>query len=224
MSIAERLREVEARLASACVAAARPRESVLLIAVSKTHPPSAIREAYALGIRDFGESYAQELAEKAEALRDLADLRFHFIGHLQSNKAKVVAAHAYLVHTVHSASIARELGKRASAQGRPLPVLLEVNVGGEVQKYGCAPGELSALLAFARTESSLQVRGLMTIPPDDETLAAKAFRDLAALRDAHGGIAQLPELSMGMSGDLELAVAAGATMVRIGTALFGPRE
>lgn len=224
MSVAERLREVETRLVQACVAAGRRRDSVLLVAVSKTHPASAIREAYALGIRDFGESYAQELAEKAEALGDLPDLRFHFIGHLQSNKAKLVATHAHLVHTVHSASIARELGKRATSAGRLISVLLEVNVGGEAQKHGCAPAELGALLAFARTETSLQVRGLMTIPPDDEVLAERAFRDLAALRDAHGGVAALPELSMGMSGDLELAVAAGATMVRIGTAIFGPRE
>ncbi len=224
MSIAERLQEVEARLAKACVDAARPRDSVLLVAVSKTHPASAIRQAYALGLRDFGESYAQELAEKAEALADLKDVRFHFIGHLQSNKAKLVSAHAQVVHTVHSASIARELGKRAAAEGRQLAVLLEVNVGGEAQKHGCAPGDLPALLAAVRAEASLEVRGLMTIPPDDATLARKAFRDLAELRDASGGITQLPELSMGMSGDLELAVAAGATMVRIGTALFGPRE
>lgn len=224
MSVADRLHEVEARLVRACAAAGRPREAVLLVAVSKTHPVSAIRQAYALGIRDFGESYAQELAEKAEALADLADLRFHFIGHLQSNKAKVVAAHAHLVHTVHSASIARELGKRAAAQGRPLPVLVEVNVGGEAQKHGCTPAELPLLLTAVRAEASLRLRGLMTIPPDDATLADRAFRDLAGLRDAHGGVAALPELSMGMSGDLELAVAAGATVVRIGTALFGPRE
>jgi pyridoxal phosphate enzyme (YggS family) len=223
MTLAARLAEVEARLVRACAASGRGRDSVLLVAVSKTHPSNAIREAYALGIRDFGESYAQELAVKARELQDLPDLRFHFIGHLQSNKAKLIAEHVHLVHTVDSASLARELAKRATAQGRVLPVLLEVNVGGEAQKHGCAPADLPALFAAASAEASLQVRGLMTIPPDDPALAKQAFEDLALLRKTHGE-ALLPELSMGMSGDLELAVAAGATMVRIGTAIFGPRE
>jgi pyridoxal phosphate enzyme (YggS family) len=222
-SVAEGLTRVQDRIAAAVRAAARDRDqaSVRLVAVSKTKPAEAIREAYAAGQRDFGENYAQELAEKAEALADLADLRWHFIGHLQSNKAKLVAPRAHLVHTVDSVSLARELAKRA--QGRELAVLVEVNVGGEAQKHGVAPGELGPLLDGIRAVPGLVLRGFMTMPPHDLAEAKLAFDGLVALRDQHGGAARLPELSMGMSDDLEVAIACGATLVRVGTAIFGSR-
>lgn len=219
--VAEGLARVQARIAEAVRAASRDPASVRLVAVSKTKPAEAIREAYAAGQRDFGENYAQELAEKADALSDLEGLRFHFIGHLQSNKAKLVAPRVHLVHTVDSVSLARELAKRAS--GRELSVLVEVNVGGEAQKHGVAPAALGPLLDGVSTVSGIVLRGLMTIPPQDLEASKRAFEGLALLRDQHGGEARLPELSMGMSDDLEVAIASGATIVRVGTAIFGGR-
>ncbi len=224
--IADKLAETRARIDAAARAAGRDPASVRLVAVSKTHPASAIREAYAAGQRDFGESYAQELRDKAEELADLADLRFHFIGHLQTNKAKYVAKAASYVHSVDGAELARELDKRARAAGRPvLPILLEVNAGLEAQKGGAPAAEVPALVALVRSLPGLELRGLMTMPPFGDPAAAKrVFAELVRLRDSLGGAAALPELSMGMSDDLEIAVAAGATMVRIGTAIFGARE
>lgn len=214
------LEDVRARIAKAEEAAGRAAGSVKLVAVSKTKPSSAIREAYAAGQRDFGENYAQELAEKAVELADLAEIRWHFIGHLQSNKAKLVAPVAHLVHAVDSASVASALAKRAPKR---LRVLVEVNVAGEAEKHGVAPSDVGPLLAAIDAESNLELAGFMTMPPHDEAATRKAFADLVALRETHGGAARLPELSMGMSDDLEIAVAAGATMVRIGTAIFGAR-
>jgi pyridoxal phosphate enzyme (YggS family) len=224
-TIAEALVEVRARIDRAAIAAGRDPKSVRLVAVSKTKPSANIREAYAAGQRDFGENYAQELAEKARELADLGDLRWHFIGHLQSNKAKVVAPVAHLVHTVDSASLARELSKRTAKEGRErLRVLVEVNVGGEAQKHGAAPADLPALLDAVDAEPNLVLAGLMTMPPHDLDEARRAFDGLAELRDRHGGITRLPELSMGMSDDLEVAVACGATIVRVGSAIFGARQ
>jgi pyridoxal phosphate enzyme (YggS family) len=224
--VADRLAEVRARVAAACAACGRSPRDVMLLAVSKTHDARAIREAYAAGQRAFGESYAQELATKAQELADLPDLEWHFIGHLQTNKAKYVARHAHVVHSVDSAVLARELAKRAESAGRsaPLPVLLEVNVGGEVQKHGVAPSEIRELIEAVAREPRLVLRGLMTMPPaGDLEVARGVFGALASLRNLHGGVAALPELSMGMSGDLEPAIACGATIVRVGTAIFGER-
>jgi pyridoxal phosphate enzyme (YggS family) len=217
------LAAVLSRIERARALSGRTAGSVRLVAVSKTKPSEAIREAYAAGQRDFGENYAQELAQKSEELRDLPDLRWHFIGHLQSNKAKVVAPIAALVHTVDSPSLARELAKRAPQEQR-LGVLVEVNVGGEAQKSGVHPDVLGPLLDAVSAEPRLLLRGLMTIPPLEHDRAARAFADLAELQTRHGGATRLPELSMGMSDDLELAVAAGATLVRVGTAIFGARS
>jgi pyridoxal phosphate enzyme (YggS family) len=226
MSVAARLGEVRARIDAAARACGRDPASVKLVAVSKTKPPEAVREAYAAGQRAFGENYAQELAAKAEGLADLVDLEWHFIGHMQTNKARVVARHAHFVHAVDSAVLARELGKRVAREGRgPLPVLIEVNVGGEAQKAGAAPSEIAEVAAAVRTETSLALRGLMTMPPlGDPSVARRVFETLVSLRNLHGGVALLPELSMGMSDDLEIAVACGATRVRVGTAIFGPRS
>ncbi len=224
MSIEQRLGEVRERIVRAAAACGRDPSSVRLIAVSKTKPPEAIRSAYAAGQRAFGESYAQELEAKAAALSDLPDLEWHFIGHLQTNKAKIVARVAHVVHTVDSEVLARELGRRAEREGRsPLPVLIEVNVGGEPQKHGAAATEIDEVLRAVAAQPSLLLRGLMTLPPDEPVAARRAFDTLATLRSVHGGAAALPELSMGMSGDLELAIAAGATLVRVGTDIFGAR-
>ncbi len=191
-----------------------------LIAVSKTQPAEAVREAYAAGQRDFGENYVQELVEKAEALRDLTDLRWHMIGHLQRNKAKQVAPLVGLVHTVDSIDLARELAKRvaAAAPDRRLQVLVEVSIAGEAQKHGVAPGDLAELCGGIEALPALSLGGLMCVPPAtaDAADARPFFDELSALRERHGGAARLPELSMGMTHDLEHAVAAGATLVRSG--------
>jgi pyridoxal phosphate enzyme (YggS family) len=223
-AIASALDEVRARIARAAEACGRAPSDVKLVAVSKTKPPEAIREAYAAGQRAFGENYAQELDEKARALADLAGIEWHFIGHLQSNKARIAARAAHTIHTVDGEALARELGKRAATAGRTLNTLIEVNVGGEAQKHGCAPSEISEVMAAVRAQPSLVLRGLMTMPPvDDDAAARRVFETLASLRSLHGGAAALPELSMGMSSDLEIGIACGATMVRVGTAIFGDR-
>jgi pyridoxal phosphate enzyme (YggS family) len=225
MSVASALDAVRARIVAAANAAGRDPASVALVAVSKTKSPEMIREAYAAGQRAFGESYAQKLDDKATALVDLPDIAWHFIGHLQSNKAKVVARVASVVHAVHSRDLAAELGKRAAAAGRaPLAVLIEVKLSDEASKHGALPAELGALLDAIEHDERLRVRGLMTMPPPDDLTAAKrVFDELAALRARHGGLSRLPELSMGMTHDLEIAIAAGATLVRVGTAIFGER-
>lgn len=222
--IGERLAEVKQRIARAAEAASRDPAQIRLVAVSKTKPASAIREAYEAGQRDFGENYAQELAQKADELADLIEIRWHFIGHLQSNKARVIAPIAHLVHTVDSPALAKELDKRAAkVRDEPLPVLVEVNVGGEPQKHGATPAELGSVIDSVREAKMLKLRGLMTMPPHDLEGARRAFEALASLQSIHGGKASLPELSMGMSDDLEVAIACGSTMVRVGTAIFGSR-
>ncbi len=226
MGIAENLAQVYARIHRAAAESGRDVRGIRLVAVSKTKGADAVREAYAAGQRDFGENYAQELAGKAEALRDLRDVTWHFIGHLQTNKARVVAKHAQVVHTVDSEALARELGKRVAKErpGVPMPVLVEVNVGAEAQKAGASPGELAAVMRAVAEQPSLVLRGLMTMPPaGDLAEARRVFETLVTLRNLHGGPAVLPELSMGMTDDLEVAIACGATMVRVGTAIFGPR-
>lgn len=223
MSVAAQLTAVRERIARAAADAGRDAASITLVAVSKTKPVEAIREAYAAGQRVFGENYVQELVEKRAALADLADLELHFIGHLQRNKAKdVVRAHA-AIETVDSARLADEIAKRAEAAGWRVPVLLQVNVAREDQKSGCAPEQLPALLRYVRGLPSLEVRGLMTIPPLDAApeLARPHFRALRELRDEHLGNSGW--LSMGMSADLEVAIGEGATHVRVGTAIFGSR-
>lgn len=216
------------RIESAARSAGRAPEQIRLIAVSKTKPAAAIREAYAAGQRDFGENYVQELLTKAEELRDLSDLRWHLIGHLQRNKARQVVGICHLIHSVDSLRLVTELARRAADAERTaaLGVLVEVNVGAEPQKTGCNPAELGEILAAIAAAPALTARGLMTVPPhtDDPEGAAPYFARLAALRDEHGGAAALPELSMGMTHDLEVAIRSGATMVRVGTAIFGSRS
>jgi hypothetical protein len=219
------LAAVRARIDAAARACGRDPADITLVAVSKLQPEALIRAAYACGQRDFGENYVQELVSKREALADLPDLRWHLIGHLQRNKAKYVAPFVHLAHTVDDRDLGAELGRRAASAGRVLDALVQVNVGGEAQKSGCAPGDLAALLRDLAAVEGLRVRGLMTVPPhtDDPAGAQPFFDALRALRDAHGGPEALPTLSMGMTHDLEVAVAAGATLVRVGTAIFGAR-
>jgi PLP dependent protein len=230
------LNRVRAALAQALESAGRAPGSARLVAVSKFQPASAIRAAYAEGQRDFGENYLQELQQKAADLADLSDLRWHMIGHLQRNKARAVAPIASLIHTVHSVELVRELDKRASGVSllgarafvpgeSRLAVLVEVNVGGEAQKSGCEPSALGPLLEALDEAKHLRSLGLMCVPPhtEDPSGARPFFEQLSRLRDAHGGAERLPELSMGMSADLPYAVAAGATIVRVGTAIFGER-
>jgi PLP dependent protein len=223
--LADGLARVRARIADAAFASGRSTEEVRLIAVSKGKPALAIREAYEAGQRLFGESYAKELVAKATALADLPAIEWHFIGHLQSNKARLIAEVTALVHTVDSPGLARELARRAGAVARAaLPVLVEVNVTREPQKHGVAPGDLRELLDAVAAEPALALRGLMTVGPAGDLAAARrAFETLSSLRALHGGPARLPELSMGMSDDLEVAVACGATLIRVGTAIFGAR-
>lgn len=224
-SIPERLADVKRRIEAAARAAGRSPDSVRLVAVSKTKPAEAIRAAYAAGQRDFGENYVQELTQKAEALSDLEGLRWHAIGQLQRNKVKPVARIASVVHVVDRAELATELSNRAAAASRTLDVLVEVNVAGEASKGGCAPDGVGALLEVISRAPSLRAIGLMTMPPffDDPELARPAFTELRAIRDRNGGALALPELSMGMSHDFEVAIAEGATLVRVGTAIFGAR-
>lgn len=226
--VAKRLAAVRERINAATRRAERPVDSVRLIAVSKRHPLETIAAAYAAGQRDFGESYVQELCDKAQHAAALPDLRLHMIGHVQTNKVARLLGAASTLHSVDRASLVQEIDKRhATTDGAtPLDVLVQVNVAAEPQKSGCRPEDLGDLLErIEQCPNSMRLVGLMTMPPhsEDPNVARTVFDDLRRLRDAHGGVARLPELSMGMSNDLEEAVMAGATMVRVGTAIFGER-
>ena len=214
----DNLAAVRERIARAAGRARRDPAGILLLAVTKVFPASAIRAAYDLGLRDFGENYVQEFEGKAPEVAALADARFHLIGHLQSNKAKKASEIFHVVQTVDSAKLARRLNE----QGRGLEVMLEVKLSPEQAKSGAAPEELPDLIAAARSCSHLRLTGLMTMPPwsDDPEAARGYFRRLRELAELHG----LPQLSMGMSHDLETAIEEGATCVRVGTALFGKRK
>lgn len=224
--VAQCLQSVRERIAAAARRCGRSPDSARLIAVSKRKPATDIREAYAAGQRDFGENYAQELVDKATQLQDLEGIRWHMIGHLQRNKVRQILPVVHAIHTVDSVRLATELGRRAEARGGPpVEVLVEVNVSGEASKSGCEPSQLAPLLEALRGYSCLSVHGLMTVPPasEDPEHALPYFERLRSLRDAQAGSATLPDLSMGMTSDLEQAVAAGATWVRVGTAIFGAR-
>lgn len=223
-----RLAGIEQRIGAACVRAGRSPEDVTLVAVSKKHPPSAIAEALDEGVTCFGENYVQEWQAKAEH-RDLVgrDLQWAFIGHLQRNKVRFLIGRVALIESVDSARLARAIGRRAAGLGRTQSVLLQVALHEEDGKGGFSPGSLRAELPDLLAVSGLSIEGLMHIPPPRERAedARADHRALAALRDeleATTG-AHLPELSMGMSADFEVAIEEGATRVRVGTALFGPR-
>lgn len=222
-SIAERLAGIRARITKAAEQAGRDPASVRLVAVSKFQPTESIRAALEAGQRIFGENYAQELREKHEQLADGPE--WHFLGALQTNKAKLVAGRAALIHTCDRLPLADELNKRAAALGAVQRVLIEVNLGVESQKGGVAPAQLDPLLSQIAQLSSLKCEGLMCIPPAGQD-PRPHFQELFRLREEARakGHAQLQELSMGMSADFEIAIAEGATLVRVGTAIFGERK
>jgi pyridoxal phosphate enzyme (YggS family) len=224
-TIEKRLQAVKSRIAAACAAAGRDPRDIVLVAVSKTFPAAAVRAAHAAGQRDFGENHAQEAATKIEALADLA-LVWHFIGPIQSNKTRLVAERCAWVHSIDRLKIAERLSAQRPEALPPLQACIQVNVSGEATKSGVAPDEAPALARAVAALPRLRLRGLMTIPEptDDPALQRRRFESLRALKDrlVGGGLA-LDTLSMGMSDDLEAAVAAGATMVRVGTAIFGVR-
>ena len=229
-ALIDRWQQIVDRLTAACVRAGRAPDDVTLVAVSKKHPAEAIRTLYEAGQRDFGENYAQELDAKRTALADLTDLRWHFIGALQSNKAKLVVPGCTLVHAVDRLSVAEAMSRRAVASGSIARLLVEVNVGGEASKAGVSPADVAPLIETLAALPAIEVSGLMCIPPpEDETADAASvnrvhFAQLRQLRDALSGLCpSLRLLSMGMTDDFESAVAEGATHVRIGTAIFGPR-
>ena len=217
-ALGERLNAVRERIARAAERAHRDPQTILLLAVTKVFPATVIEEAYALGLREFGENYVQELEGKYGQVHNLEGVRFHLIGHLQSNKSGKAAELFDVVQTVDSAKLARRL----SGVGRSLEVMLEVKLAPEEAKSGAAPEELPELIAAVQALARLRLTGLMTMPPwsDDPEASRPYFRRLRELAEWHG----LPQLSMGMSGDLEVAIEEGSTCVRVGTALFGKRK
>ncbi|MGQ4878223.1 YggS family pyridoxal phosphate-dependent enzyme [Billgrantia sp. LNSP4103-1] len=227
--LSESLASARERLAQALASAERPAEAARLLAVSKTKPAGMIREAWKLGQREFGENYVQEALEKQAELADLEDIVWHFIGPLQANKTRAVAEHFDWVHSVDREKIARRLNDQRPEALGPLQVCLQVNVSGESSKSGIAFNELESLAQAVLSLPRLRLRGLMAIPAPAEDLArqreplARLRRALETLRQRFPD-APLDTLSMGMSDDLEAAVLEGATLVRLGTAIFGTRD
>ena len=231
MSIPENIAAIREKIAEAARRAGRRPEEVALMAVSKTHPPEHIREAYVAGLRLFGENRVQEFAGKAGGLGDLAGAEWHMIGHLQTNKAGKAVELFGAVDSVDSVKLAEKLDAAARTAGKKLTALIEINVGGEVAKSGVASDskELEELLLAAPRFEALECRGLMTVPPftDDPEGARPYFRKLRELRDAVAArklsAIKMDVLSMDMSHDFEVAIAEGSTCVRVGTAIFGER-
>ncbi len=222
--ISKKLQKVRKRMAAA-ESRRDGRYPVRLIAVSKRQPVLAIAAAHDAGCVDFGENYVQELAEKAHTLQSTAPLKWHFIGHLQRNKVKaLLAAGPVLIHGVDSAQLLSELDKRTAALEREaIAVLIQVNISAETSKRGCRPEELAALVELAVSLEGVQLRGLMTMPPaGDPERGRTCFRTLRTLAEGIGR-STVPELSMGMSHDFEDAIEEGATLIRVGTAIFGAR-
>ncbi|NUU33823.1 YggS family pyridoxal phosphate-dependent enzyme [Pseudomonas sp. C2B4] len=222
-TIADNISLVSSRIHAATLAANRDENSVQLLAVSKTKPAQDLREAYAAGLRDFGENYLQEALGKQLELADLP-LIWHFIGPIQSNKTRAIAEHFDWVHSVDRLKIAQRLSEQRPADLPPLNICIQVNVSGEASKSGCTPADLPALANAISTLPRLKLRGLMAIPEPTEDRAAQDAAFAAVQRLQASLNLPLDTLSMGMSHDLESAIAQGATWVRIGTALFGARD
>jgi PLP dependent protein len=225
--IADKLQQVRARIAQACASSSRPVQSVTLLVVTKTYGPEAVREAFDAGERRFGENYVQEGVDKIAALAELRpSIEWHLIGPLQSNKTRVVAEHFDWVHSVDRLKIAQRLSEQRPAHLPPLQVCLQVNISGEASKSGLMPDEVAAVAHAVAKLPRLLLRGLMAIPEPAEDLAAqraphRRLRELLQALWAEG--LALDTLSIGMSADLEAAIAEGATLVRIGSAIFGER-
>ncbi|MCU0588314.1 MAG: YggS family pyridoxal phosphate-dependent enzyme [Syntrophobacteraceae bacterium] len=226
--VAANLKVIRDRIQSACARCGRDPSSVCLIGVTKTVPPHIVRAGVEAGLTVLGENYVQEAKSKMEQLSDLP-ISWHFIGHLQSNKARQAVEFFDWVHTVDRVSLARELDRQAHRRGKRMPVLLEINVGDEKSKNGAPVGEAVSLFEVASSLDGVAVRGLMALPPyeEDPEAVRPYFRRmrglLERLRDSSPSPHELTELSMGMSHDFEVAIEEGATMVRVGTALFGQR-
>lgn len=229
-TVAEALEQVRERIHAAAARAGRSPSAVKLVAVTKTRSIEDILDAVGAGAADLGENYVQELVAKREELqRRELPVQWHFIGHLQRNKARFLAPFCHLIHAVDDLELARELDRRAGQQGRRQPMLLEVNIAGEESKFGVAPTELGALAEAVAQLAHVELRGLMAMTPlgasDDE--ASRLFGQVRELSEDLGHSlppGAMSELSMGMTQDFEAAVEQGATLVRVGTAIFGPRE
>ncbi len=212
---------MEDRIRNALVRCGRKRSEITLVAVSKKFSAESIREAYRAGLRNFGENYVQEFAEKGPLLDDLPDARFHLIGHLQSNKARLACDLFQIIQTADTPKLLGRLNSAAEEKGRSLDVMLEIKLGNEESKSGASPEEIPSLLAEAARCPYLNLLGLMTIPPwsEDPESSRPYFQQLRELARQYG----LANLSMGMSADFEVAIEEGSTFIRVGTALFGPR-
>jgi PLP dependent protein len=225
MDLAVNLETIRQRIRAACGRAGRNPDSVSLLAVTKTHPPEVVQAAAGLGLTLFGENKVQEA--KAKIPLCPGKLRWHFIGHLQSNKCRDAVELFRMIQSVDSLPLAQEINKRAEQAARTMPVLLEVNVAGEASKFGYRPEQLLAELKELNALPRIEIHGLMTVPPwsAEAEKARPHFRRLRELKQRAEAVlgAPLPHLSMGMSGDFEIAIEEGATIVRVGTALFGPR-
>ena len=226
-TIATQLQQVHARMAQACAAAERPAAAVTLLCVSKTHPAQAVRDAFAVGERSFGENYVQEGVDKIATLADLrSQITWHLIGPLQSNKTRVVAEQFDWVHSVDRLTLAQRLSEQRPGHLPRLQICLQVNISGEASKSGLMPGELAEVALAVSQLPRLQLRGLMSIPEPADTEAAQraphvALRELFDALNVSG--LALDTLSMGMTADMDAAILEGATVVRVGTAIFGAR-
>jgi pyridoxal phosphate enzyme (YggS family) len=226
--IAESLDIIRGRIAGACTRAGRDPSGVTLVAVSKTFPAGHVREALGAGVADFGENYVQELLDKHASLAE-SPIRWHFIGHLQRNKVRFIVPWIAMIHAVDGAGLAREIDTRARASRRAVDCLVEVNTTGEGSKFGVQPEQALALVREMRDLRSIRVNGFMTIGPflPDPEGSRPMFRRLRELRDEARALRQenapMEHLSMGMTGDFEVAIEEGATILRIGTAIFGKR-
>ena len=228
MSLADNLREVQGNIDEAVKRSGRSREDVTLIAVSKTKPVSMIQEVYDLGVRDFGENRVQEIMDKYDSLPD--DIRWHLIGHLQTNKVKYIIDKVCLIHSVDSLKLAKEISREAMKHDLTVPILIEVNVAGEESKFGVAPEDLEQLIRDAAKLPGICIKGLMTVAPYvvDSEENRQVFVKMKQLsvdisRKSIDNVC-MDYLSMGMSGDYTVAVEEGSTMVRVGTSIFGERN
>lgn len=226
--IRRNIEEIKKRIEAAAHRAGRSAAEVQLVAVTKTVPPEKIMAAYQMGLRDFGENRVQEMVKKRGELP--ADIRWHMIGHLQTNKVKYIVDWVYMIHSLDRPSLAAEISKRAKAVGRTVPCLVEVNVAGEESKFGLAPEEVIDFIREVAQMPGIAVKGLMTVAPYTENPEEvrpvfRRLREIAAQVEAEQipGV-EMRYLSMGMSGDFEVAIEEGAHMVRLGTALFGARQ
>ncbi|MBK3333077.1 YggS family pyridoxal phosphate-dependent enzyme [Persephonella atlantica] len=228
MTIRENVLRVKEIISAAAIRSKRKPEDIILLAASKTQPVEKIIQAYQAGVRYFGENRVQEGIKKIEQLKDYTDIHWHLIGGLQTNKAKYAVRHFELIHSLDREALADEIDKRAKKIGKVQDVLIEVNVGEEESKYGVKPSDLERLFEYSLSKENINILGLMCIPPyfEDKEKSRPYFAMLRDLRDKieEKFAVKLPHLSMGMSHDFDVAIEEGATIVRVGTAIFGERK